>query len=113
MFGTEGEFEKDDCEGALKVVKQHPPCDALVKDSGFGFVENEVEDAPSGFNAGVGEATVSVLGRVGLVSHALVDAAKAGSVDDSASTVEQDKQCYSARFYLGICRLDSSPKHWL
>ena len=33
MFGAEGEFEKDDCEGALEVVKEHPPCDALVEDS--------------------------------------------------------------------------------
>ena len=41
-----------------------------------------------GFNAVVGEATVSVLGRAGLVSHVLVDAAKAGPADDSASAVE-------------------------
>ena len=88
MFGAESEFEKDDCEGALEMVEQHPPCDALVEDSGFGFVEDKVEDVPGGFNAVVGEATVSVLGRAGLVSHALVNAAKARPIDDSASTVE-------------------------
>ena len=88
MFGAEGEFEKDDCEGPLEMVKQHPPCDALVEDSRFGFVEDELEDAPGGFNAIVGEAMVSVLRRAGLVSHALVDAAKAGPGDDGASAVE-------------------------
>lgn len=88
MFGAEGEFEKDDCEGPLEMVKQHPPCDALVKGSRFGFVEDEVEDVPGGFNAVVGEAMVSVLGCAGLVAHALVNAAKAGPVDDSAGAVE-------------------------
>ena len=88
MFGAEGEFEKDDCESPLEMVKQHPPCDALVEDSRFRFVEDELEDTPGGFDAVVGEAKVSVLRRAGLVSHALVDAAKAGPVDDGASAVE-------------------------
>ena len=43
---------------------------------------------PGGFDTGVGEAMISILGCAGLVSHALVDAAKAGPVDNSAGTVE-------------------------
>ena len=50
VCGAEGELEEENGEGAAHVVQQHPPHCSLMENGGVGFVENEADGGPGGFD---------------------------------------------------------------